>query len=73
MWMYFVLFSECNKPVNVVVAIEASGSISNAAFAQAELFVRNIALNIDVEGGSRMGVMTFSTTAMVRLSIASVV
>lgn len=59
-------FAACPHPADVVFALDASGSIEQENFYIIQDFVRDIIYGINVDGGSRVGILTYASEAEVR-------
>lgn len=63
-------FSDCTKAVDMVFAIDASGSITREDFQRVVNFVRDLVARLGVENGTaRVGVVAFSTTPVVQFQL----
>jgi len=58
-------FLECMHFADVVFALDDSGSIGLLSYIQAQVFMRHIVSGMNVDLGSRIGVVLFSTDAQV--------
>lgn len=72
MCLFFSLSLDCTKEIDVVFAIDASGSISREDFLRIINFVRDLVSRLGVESGAaRVGVMSFSGTPELQFHLNS--
>lgn len=63
--MCLIRLAACPHSADVVFALDASGSIEQENFYIIQEFVRDIIYGINVEGGSRVGILTYASEAEV--------
>ena len=61
--------SDCFNKVDLVVAMDESGSIDRVNYYIMQDFVRDVIYGIGVSTGSRVGVLTYSTDANIRFNL----
>ena len=60
----------CTNPVDLVVAMDASGSITQTNFRIMQEFVRDLVYGLGIEGaGHNIGIATFATNAEVKVHL----
>ena len=59
--------SECKQQADLVIAIDGSGSIEKPNFYKMVDFVKELVEAVDVDSGTRVSMITYSTTATARL------
>ena len=63
----FVLcFPECREAADVVFALDQSGSITWQRYLLLTQYIKGVILNLNIAGGGRVGLETFSNNAQVR-------
>ena len=65
----YLLSSACSHPVDLVIAMDASGSIDRVNYYIMQEFVRDLIYGMGVESGSRVGIATFSTNANIEFNL----
>ena len=58
--------SACSHIADVVIAMDASGSIEKPNYYKMLDFVKDIIEAMDIDSGTRVSLMTFSTNAVIR-------
>ena len=61
--LLILLCVACPHPADVVFALDSSGSIQQDNFYVIQDFVRDVIYGINVDGGSRVGILTYATDA----------
>ena len=62
----------CKHNADIVFALDASGSIEKDNFVIMEDYVRDVIYGLDVDGSSRVGVLTFGSNAQVRIDYSNI-
>ena len=62
----------CKHNADIVFALDASGSIDKDNFVIMEDYVRDVIYGLDVDGSSRVGVLTFGSNAQVRIDYSNI-
>ena len=57
--------SDCKEPADVVFVVDSSGSIGCNNFHMIVHYMQNIVRNLNMDEGTRVGLITFSTDASV--------
>lgn len=58
----------CSKAIDMGILLDASRSLSNAQFTQLKQFVLALAMNVDLSGVARLGLITLNSKARLRLA-----